>query len=121
VRPYTRPGQDDLSQQEAFARIRLLRSPNIGPVTFRQLLARFGTAEQALEALPDMGRRGGKTYRAAPPEWVAEEVSQVRRAGARYLFHDQSDYPPLLRELDSAPPVLTFRGDASLARKPPLV
>lgn len=118
MRPYTRPGQDELSQQEAFARIRLLRSPNIGPVTFRQLLARFGTAEAALEALPEMGRRGDKTYQAASPERIAEEVSQVRRAGARYLFHDQSDYPPLLRELDSAPPVLTFRGDQTLLRQP---
>lgn len=118
MRPYTRPGQDDLSQQEAFARIRLIRSPNIGPVTYRQLLARFGTAQAALEALPDLGRRGGKPYRAAPAEWIAEEVSQVRRAGARYLFHDQPDYPPLLRQLDSAPPILTWRGDVSLARQP---
>lgn len=117
MRPYTRPGQDDLSQPEAFARIRLLRSPNIGPVTFRQLIARFGTAEAALDALPDMGRRSGKTYQAVPAELIAEEVSQVRRAGARYLFHDQSDYPPLLRQLDSAPPILTWRGDITLARQ----
>ena len=42
----------DLSQDEAFARIRLLRSPNVGPVSYRQLLRRFGTAVAALEALP---------------------------------------------------------------------
>ena len=46
-----------LSQKEAFARIRLLRSPHIGPITYRQLLARFGTAEQSLEALPELGAR----------------------------------------------------------------
>lgn len=46
-----------LSQEEAFARIRLLRSPNVGPVSFRQLLRRFGTAQAALEALPDLAGR----------------------------------------------------------------
>ncbi len=117
MRPYTRPGQD-LSQEEAFARIRLLRSPNIGPVSFRQLLARFGSAEAALEALPNLGRKGGRTYRVAPPEWIAEEVSQVRRAEARYLFHDQPDYPAQLAAIESAPPVLIWRGDIGLAARP---
>ena len=96
-----------MSQEEAFARIRLLRSPNVGPVSYRQLLRRFGTAEKAVEALPDLARRGGAAYRPAAPETIAEEISQVRRAKAKYLFHDQPDYPRLLRELDSAPPILT--------------
>jgi DNA processing protein len=107
-----------LSQEEAFARIRLLRSPNVGPVSFRQLLRRFGSAEAAVNALPDLAQRGGATYRAAAPEIIAEEISQVRRARAKYLFHDQSDFPPLLAELDSAPPVLTWRGNIALAAKP---
>ncbi len=107
-----------LSQEEAFARIRLLRSPNIGAVSFRQLLRRFGSAVAALEALPDLAQRGGSPYRAALPERIAEEISQVRRAKAKYLFHDQPDYPPLLAELDSAPPVLTWRGDVTLAARP---
>ena len=54
-----------LSQAEAFARIRLLRSPNIGPVSYAQLLRRFGTAGAAIEALPDLAARGGREYRAA--------------------------------------------------------
>jgi len=107
-----------LSQEEAFARIRLLRSPNIGPVSYRQLLARFGTAEVAIEALPDLAQRGGRAYRVAAPETIAEEISQVRRAGAKYLFHDQADYPALLAQAEGAPPILTWRGDLSLAAKP---
>ncbi len=107
----------DLSQDEAFARIHLLRSPNVGPVSYRQLLRRFGTAASALEALPDFAGRS-KPYRAAPEGRIADEVAAVRRAGARYLFHDAADYPALLAELDSAPPILTFRGDAALAAKP---
>ena len=47
-----------LTQEEAFARIRLLRSPNVGPVSYRQLLRRFGDAASALAALPDLAARG---------------------------------------------------------------
>ena len=91
-----------LSQDEAFARIRLLRSPNIGPVSYAMLLQRFGSAVKALEALPDLGRRGGRAYRAIAAETVEREVEAVRKAGAKYLFHDQPDYPALLGQLDSA-------------------
>jgi len=107
-----------LSQAEAFARIRLLRSPNIGPVSYAQLLARLGSAADALDALPDLAGRGKNTYRPAPVDRIEREVEAVRRAGARYLFHDQPDYPALIGELESAPPILTCRGDLSLASKP---
>ena len=107
-----------LTQAEAFARIRLLRSPRIGPLSYAQLLARYGDAAAALEALPDIGKRGGQSYQAAPHERVEREVDAVRRAGAKYLFHDQPDYPALLREIDGAPPILTFRGDLTLASAP---
>jgi DNA processing protein len=82
-----------LSQEEAFARIRLLRSPNIGPVSYRQLLRRFGDARAALEALPDLAGRGGGNYRAAPEGRIADEVSAIRATGARYLFHDRPTIP----------------------------
>jgi DNA processing protein len=108
----------ELSQDEALARIRLLRSPNIGPVSYRQLLARFGTAQAAIEALPDLAQRGGSAYRVASAEKVADEIAQVRSANAKYLFHDQPDYPELLAQTDSAPPILTWRGDLSLATRP---
>jgi DNA processing protein len=107
-----------LTQDEAFARIRLLRSPNVGPVSYAQLLARFGDAATALEALPDLAGRNGVAYRPAPEARVADEVAAVKQAGARYLFHDSADYPPLLRVTEGAPPILTVRGDAGLAARP---
>ena len=109
---------ESLSQAEAFARIRLLRSPNVGPVSYRHLLHRFGSAESALDALPDLVQRGSAAYQPASEESIAAEVQAVRAAGARYLFHDSPDYPPLLGEVEGAPPILTCRGDASLAQKP---
>lgn len=107
-----------LTQAEAFARIRLLRSPNIGPVSYRALLARFGTAQAALEALPDLGSRGKTPYRPADSDRIEREIEGVLDAGARYLFHDQPDYPALLGELESAPPILTVRGRIELAAAP---
>ena len=112
------PAHPQLSQDEAFARIRLLRSPNIGPVSYAMLLQRFGSAADALEALPDLGKRGGRQYRAIAAEKVEREVDAVRRSGAKYLFHDQPDYPALLGEIEGAPPILTWRGDLSLASRP---
>ena len=107
-----------LTQDEAFARIRLLRSPNIGPVSYALLLARFGTAVRALDALPDLGSKGTRQYRAAPKDRIEREIDAVRKAGAKYLFHDQPDYPALLAEIDSAPPIMTWRGDLSQASRP---
>lgn len=107
-----------LSQDEAFARIRLLRSPNIGPVSYRQLIARFGNAVAALEALPNLAAKGNKAYRPVAEQRVAEEIAAVRRAGARYLFHDSQEYPQLLAESDGAPPILTVRGDTAIASRP---
>jgi DNA processing protein len=109
---------DGLSQQEAFARIRLLRSPNVGPVSYAQLLRRFGNAEAALAALPDLAGRGGAAYRPAPEDRVAKEVAAVKRAGARYLFHDSPEYPAMLAQVESAPPILMARGRGEVAHLP---
>ena len=97
------------------ARLRLIRTPTIGPVTYRQLLARFGSAERAIEALPDLAARGGgKAPRIADTAMVEREIARVETLGARYLFIDDADYPPLLAELDNAPAVMTIRGDSAL-------
>jgi DNA processing protein len=102
--------------QDSFDRLRLIRSPNIGPISYRQLLARFGSARKALEALPDLaGRVGGKRFVAASVEGVAREVERLQSTGARYLFIDEADYPELLAQLENAPPVLTYQGNLSLA------
>ena len=110
--------QDQANREEMFARIRLLRSPNVGPVTYAQLLRRFETAVAALDALPDLARRGARAYRAADVSRVEDEIAAVRRADARYLFHDSPDYPALLREIEGAPPILTVRGNAALVHRP---
>lgn len=101
--------------QDQFDRLRLIRSPNIGPVSYRQLIARFGNAKAALEALPDLVLRGGgKSLVVANPRLVEREMASVAACGARYLFLDDADYPELLTYIDNAPPVLTLRGNLAL-------
>ncbi|AQR74767.1 DNA-processing protein DprA [Sphingomonas sp. LM7] len=100
------------------APLRLLRSANIGPITWRQLIARFGSASAALDALPMLAARGGGRAPAiADAGAVRREIARVEKIGARYLFLGDSDYPPLLAELDSAPPALIVRGNVALARR----
>lgn len=111
--PSERPGPESL------ARLRLIRSENVGPVTFRQLLARFGTARAALDALPDLARRGGRaslriaTLAEAEREWAA-----VEKAGARLLVWGVAPYPRLLADIEDAPPVLAVRGHVALLDRP---
>ena len=100
------------------ARLRLLRSANIGPITWRQLTLRFGSAEAAIEALPMLAARGGGRAPAiADTGAVRREIAAVERLGARYLFVDDADYPPLLAELENAPPALIVRGDLALMQR----
>jgi DNA processing protein len=101
------------------ARLRLIRSDNIGPVTYFQLLARFGSAQAAIDAIPDLAARGGgRAPRLAAKAEVERELERVARLGARYLFLGQGLYPPLLAELETAPPALIVKGDLNLLDKP---
>jgi DNA processing protein len=93
----------------------LLRTPGIGPVTFRQLIARFGTPAAALQAVPDLARRGGG--KAPPIRTRAEaerEIVSVEKLGARFLVLGQGLYPRLLAELEDAPPLLVAKGSLNL-------
>lgn len=106
--------------QDQFDRLRLIRSPNIGPVSYRQLLGRFGNAKAALEALPDLVMRGGGKAVIASEASIATELKAVAAQGARYLFLDDPDYPELLAHIDNAPPVLTLKGNAELLHLSPI-
>jgi DNA processing protein len=104
---------------DLIARIRLIRSPSIGPVTYRQLIARFGSAEAALGAVPDLARRGGgKTPRLTTVQEAERERAQVEKLGARYLALGQGLYPSLLAEQDGAPPLLVAKGEIALLDRP---
>jgi len=93
----------------------LLRTSGIGPVTYRQLIARFGTPAAALNAVPDLARRGGGRPPAIRSSADAErEIARVDRLGAKWLVLRQGLYPPLLAQLEDAPPLLIAKGDLKL-------
>lgn len=101
------------------ARLRLIRTPHVGPVTYRQLLQRFGTAEAALAALPALAARGGQPLtEIASVDAAARELARIDALGAGTLFLDDPGYPAALQAIDTAPPLLIWQGDrALLARR----
>lgn len=105
-----------LGHEERLDWLRLIRTENVGPVTFRQLLRRYGTAAAAIGALPELARRGGLGRAIAVPSRAdaARELEATAAAGARLIAAAEPDYPPALAALDDSPPLLVARGDATL-------
>jgi DNA processing protein len=108
-----------LTDQQRFDWLRLLRSENVGPRTFRALVNNCGGVRAALNALPDLARRGGakRAIRVASVEEVEKELIAARKLGVRFVALGEPDYPPALQEINSAPPVLALRGRAAPLQK----
>ena len=109
-----------ISEQERLNWLRLARSGGIGPVTIRDLIAYFGTATKALEALPDLSRRGGKSrpVRVCPQPEAEREIEALARLGARLIARPDPDYPQALAATEDAPPVITVKGRIELLQPP---
>ena len=102
--------------EERLARLRLLRSENVGPITFHELIARFGSGAAALDALPELARQGGRArpIRLGPRDRAEAELEALSAEGARVLFNGEPDYPERLAEIADAPPFVSVLGDAEL-------
>ena len=106
-----------MRDSERLAWLRLARTENIGPVTFASLIARFGAATAALEAVPTMAARGGKREFAIPPEAdIAREFAGLAKIGGRFLFSCEPEFPQGLAALEPPPPVIAVLGHAHLLR-----
>jgi DNA processing protein len=107
-----------LSDRERLDWLRLIRSDNVGPVTFGQLLRRFGSAAEALAALPDLARRGGrKTLHVCSADAAEAEIDKLAAADARLIARCEAEYPPGLTAVDDAPPLLAVRGQIEILRQ----
>lgn len=106
----------ELSPSDRIDWLRLARTPQVGPATFSKLIQRFGTAAEALEVLPELSRRGGRTR---PLEPISRDVAEAELlatedAGGHILMACEAAYPARLREIDPPPPVISTMGSLDL-------
>lgn len=109
-----------LAERERLDRLRLIRTENIGPTTFRHLIGRYGSAGHAIDALPDLARRGGRRRPLKVPTAAdaEREVDATGRAGGRILVLGDADYPTRLAAVDDGPPAMSVAGDPALLERP---
>ncbi len=107
-----------LNDAQRLACLRLIRSSNVGPVTFRDLINHYGGAELALEALPELSRRGGRAIRICPRSRAEHELEAAAKIGAQPVFTIEPGYPKLLAHVEVPPPLLYLKGDAELLQRP---
>ena len=109
-----------LSDEEKLARLRLIRSENVGPITFKQLLDRYGSGTAALEILPKLAQRGGRTrrIRIASEESSLEEIREADSLGASMLHLGDPAYPKLLTQIAYSPAILYVLGRIENLNKP---
>lgn len=109
-----------LSDAQRIDWLRLIRSENVGPRTFRHLVNRTGSATAALNALPDFARRGGaaRSGRICSHDEAAGELEAARKAGISLVAPGEHGYPPRLAMIDDAPPLLAVRGEREALMRP---
>jgi DNA processing protein len=107
-----------LSDSERRDWLRLSRTENVGPVTFHNLIARFGSASAALAGIPDMARRGGGKTFVLPDAGDAErEIAALAKIGGRMIASCEADYPHGLAAMDAPPPLISVLGHPHLLKK----
>jgi DNA processing protein len=100
--------------------LRLIRSDNVGPRTFRSLVNHFGSARTALERLPELARRGGadRPSRICSEADARAELEATKKIGISLIAPGEASYPPRLAVLDDAPPLLGVRGASEVLLRP---
>jgi DNA processing protein len=105
-----------LTDEQRLDWLRLIRSGNVGPRTFRSLVNHCGGARAALDALPELARRGGASApaRICSRDEASRELAASARLGVSLVALGEPDYPARLRMIDDAPPLLGVRGKTSV-------
>ena len=113
MRAGTQSGAIALNDEQRLAWLQLLRSENVGPATFRDLINHFRSAAAALEALPELITRGGAAgrIRIATRDMAEREMERAAREKACFIGMGEPDYPPALRSIDYPPPLICVKGN----------
>ena len=107
-----------LGDEQRLAWLRLIRSENIGPVTFRELINHFGSGIAALAAAPELAKRGGRSIRICPVAEAERELMALARLGGQFVAIGETDYPTALRHIADAPPLVAVIGDLAALSRP---
>ena len=112
------PRFPELDAEERLAWLRLIRSEHVGPALFRDLLEHCGSARHAIDALPELSRRGGarRGIKVFSRQNAEEEIVRAASFGARFVALGERDYPKHLATIDTAPPILAFKGNAGISQ-----
>ncbi len=108
-----------LTDRQRLNWLRLLRSENIGAVSFRNLIDHYKTAESALAALPELSRKGGGSVsiKIASLEDAEKEIQKAKRLGVRFIGMGEPDYPAFLKVTEAPPPLIAIKGNVSIFQK----
>jgi DNA processing protein len=108
-----------LNPDERLDWLRLIRTENVGPLTFHQLLQRFGSAAAALEELPRAAERGGRRrpIAVATRSAAERELAALAKVGGRLVAWGEPEYPAALAALEDAPPLISVKGDVALLER----
>ncbi|NRA73392.1 MAG: DNA-protecting protein DprA [Rickettsiales bacterium] len=98
--------------QENLARLRLIRSENVGSRTFFSLLKYFKTAQNAIKRVKNLSLEGKlkKNIKLCSEDRAINEIEKTLAYGAELIFYDDKRYPALLKEISDYPPVITVVG-----------
>ncbi|MEM6634283.1 MAG: DNA-processing protein DprA [Pseudomonadota bacterium] len=108
-----------LDEEDRLSWLRLLRSRRVGVATFYRLLAEHGSADAALEALPEIAQKAGvKGYMPCTQATAADEFHRAKLAGAQMICRGEAAYPALLNHMEDAPPFLWAIGDLTTLGRP---
>ena len=107
-----------LSNAQRRAWLRLSRTQNVGPVTFAQLIARFGSAEAALEELPRLARRGGgDNIRIPSLSDIDREIDALAKVDGQLLASCEPEFPRGLAATDPPPPIISILGHVTILQR----
>jgi DNA processing protein len=109
-----------LTDEQRIDWLRLIRSPNVGPRTFRTLVNHFGGARAALEALPSLARRGGASgaVQICSRADAEREIAAANKLGVSFVALGEPSYPLRLQMIDDAPPLIAVRGNFAALSMP---
>ena len=109
-----------LTDRQRISWLRLTRTENVGPATFRDLINRFGSAETAIEFLPELAASGGarRAPRVPSVEEAEAEMALALKAGARFCAIGEANYPRMLRTMPLPPPLVAVKGEADVFALP---